>query len=174
MNRFYITPEEYEIARKNGISKERVDYRVRMQGWDVEKAITTPLRKRSPWKKWEKIALQNGIDYKCFMQRINKLGWSPERAATIPKRERNAEAIRWARQFKKSFFTEEEKELMKKNGIKYDTAFKRVTRRFWDRKKAVTTPPLSISDPNHPYRKKMAAIFRENREKAARKGGTVV
>lgn len=38
-----ITPEQYEIARNNGIDKKNADNRVWGLGWDVDRAITEPL-----------------------------------------------------------------------------------------------------------------------------------
>lgn len=40
----HITPEQYEIARLNGIGKKNVENRVWGHGWTVERAITQPLR----------------------------------------------------------------------------------------------------------------------------------
>ncbi len=39
---FYITPEEYEVAEKNGIDKRTLEQRIREYGWDKERAITIP------------------------------------------------------------------------------------------------------------------------------------
>ena len=41
---FYITPEDFKIAEENGISKDTLIMRVRKLGWDVDKAITKPVR----------------------------------------------------------------------------------------------------------------------------------
>jgi hypothetical protein len=40
---YYITPEEYEEAERNGISRKHVNYRIRQFGWGKQKAITTPV-----------------------------------------------------------------------------------------------------------------------------------
>lgn len=154
MNRYYITPEEYAIAEKNGISRERVNNRVRSLGWDVEKAITTPVKNYSVWREWKGIAEKNGVRHKVFYSRIKKLGWIPLKAATTPVRKCDAGAMRHARKFRKGFFSEQELAIMRENGIKWDTAYKRVVRRLWDRERAISEPPLSLSDKNHPYRKK--------------------
>lgn len=158
MNRFYITPEEYEIAEKNGIPRERVDNRVRYLAWDVEKAITEPVKNHSIWREWKGVAEQNGVPYKVFYSRVKKLGWSPYKAATVPKRTCDAEAMRYARQFRKGFFNEQELSVMRLNCVKWDTAYKRITRRFWDRKRAISEPPLRLSDKKHPYQQKHERI----------------
>lgn len=41
-----ITYEDYEKAAKNGISKTNVYLRVNESGWDIERAITVPVRKK--------------------------------------------------------------------------------------------------------------------------------
>ena len=41
---FYITPEDFRIAEENGISKDTLLSRVRKLGWDIDKAITKPVR----------------------------------------------------------------------------------------------------------------------------------
>lgn len=80
--RIYITPEEYEIAEANGISKKRVDVRVRKLGWPVKKAITKPTQNRNQ-KEWVEKAIKNGITPQCYYGRVHK-NWSKEEASTIP------------------------------------------------------------------------------------------
>lgn len=40
----YITPEEYKIAERNGISNKTLEDRIRRQNWDRERALTKPTR----------------------------------------------------------------------------------------------------------------------------------
>ena len=80
---FYITDEEYAIAEKNGISKHTLNYRIRMMGWDKEKALTTPPRKYTNRSKQIKIAESNGIRRRTFYDRLAD-GWKVEDAYTIP------------------------------------------------------------------------------------------
>ena len=51
--RFYITPEEYDIAEKNGICRDTLEYRIRKaKFYGREVALTKPPRKASgEWKK---------------------------------------------------------------------------------------------------------------------------
>ena len=79
---FYITPEDFKKAKENGIHKETVITRVRKLGWDVDKAITKPARKKRKFTKEEiKIMEENGISYSAVNNRI-KGGWDMKRACT--------------------------------------------------------------------------------------------
>ncbi|ASB66395.1 hypothetical protein S101413_02950 [Bacillus velezensis] len=56
---WYITPEEYERAAKNGISRSLLGKRIRGAGWDKERALATPPKKRRPRtdrSKWVEVA----------------------------------------------------------------------------------------------------------------------
>uniref|UniRef100_UPI0003694D00 hypothetical protein n=1 Tax=Streptococcus sobrinus TaxID=1310 RepID=UPI0003694D00 len=79
----YITDEEYEIAKENGINANALVKRVRDLGMDKQEAITKPLREMK-YKKWRKVAIQNGINIQTFYTRINKYNWTPKKAATTP------------------------------------------------------------------------------------------
>ena len=60
---FYITPDDYRIAEENGISKDTLLSRVRKLGWDVDKAITKPVRAKRKFSEEEiKTMEENGID----------------------------------------------------------------------------------------------------------------
>lgn len=41
-----LTEKDYEIAARNGISKMNVYLRVNKRGWEIERAITVPVRKK--------------------------------------------------------------------------------------------------------------------------------
>lgn len=81
---FYITPEEYEIAAKHGISKCTLERRVRLLGWKKERALTEPPQKHINRDYWIKVAQKNGISKKTFLSRVNRSQWSCEKAATYP------------------------------------------------------------------------------------------
>lgn len=85
---YYITPQEYEIAKQNGISRATLEYRIRDLAWDMSKAINTPPRKKKSLKEWRTIADQNGIPYPAFQKRMHVYNWDPERAATEPLQDR--------------------------------------------------------------------------------------
>lgn len=80
----YLTPDDYEIARKNGIGKKTLEARVyyRKKKWSKERAITEPVRKvKVSHDPWRKVAVSNGINPKTYNTRIRD-GWEPELAAT--------------------------------------------------------------------------------------------
>lgn len=79
---FYITPEEYETAEKNGISSWTLEVRVRDLLWDKGRAITElPQYKDYSNSKMADIAESNGIKRGTFFARVRR-GMSPEKAAT--------------------------------------------------------------------------------------------
>ena len=80
---FYITDTEYEIAEKNGISKDTLNFRIRRMGWDKEKALTTKPRKYTDKAKQVEIAKANGISRATFYYRI-AYGWKVKDAYTVP------------------------------------------------------------------------------------------
>lgn len=83
--RIYITPDHFERAAAIGISAERLIFRVRGAGWEIDKAITTPVRGYKKLSEdWVKIAEQNGITRKTFTFRVGSQGWSEEQAAYTP------------------------------------------------------------------------------------------
>ena len=83
---FYITPEDFKIAEENGISKGTLIMRVRRQGWDVDKAITKPVRVKRKFTEEEiKTMEENGIDRNTASCRL-KWGWTLEEALTKPKK----------------------------------------------------------------------------------------
>ena len=86
MHNYYITPEEYEKAEKNGIHKKLLYMRVNFGGMSKRRAMTEPVQKRKDRKYWAKVAESNGIKYRTFIGRVNNLGWSEEKAATKPVR----------------------------------------------------------------------------------------
>ena len=83
---FYITPEDFKIAEENGIPEYVVTTRVRKLGWDVDKAITTPVRTKRKFTEEEiKTMEENGIDRNTASCRL-KWGWTVEEAISKPKK----------------------------------------------------------------------------------------
>ena len=83
---FYITPDDYKIAEENGISKDTLLSRVRKLGWDVDKAITKPVRIKRKFTEEEiKTMEENGIDRNTVSCRL-QWGWTLEEAITKPKK----------------------------------------------------------------------------------------
>ncbi|HDR7617004.1 TPA: hypothetical protein QCX66_002842 [Bacillus mycoides] len=106
-----ITEEDYEKAAKSGINKMNVYQRVHVYGWEIERAITIPIKdhKNRSRGKMLTTAEQNGISKTTYYQRI-KTGMDPYEAATKPKG--HTEYLKLAR----------------KNGIKDVTFYQRITR----------------------------------------------
>ena len=123
---WYITPEDYEKAEKNGIKRDTVNQRVRRFGWDIESAITKKTnRVHLPKENTEK-AKENKIDRQTLLKRIRE-GWSIEDACTI--------AIK--KTGRPRAYPDWVYETAKKNGIKYTTVNQRI-KSGWDLMKACT------------------------------------
>ncbi|WP_258729679.1 hypothetical protein [Bacillus atrophaeus] len=140
---WYITPQEYERAAKNGIDKIRLERRIRYSGWDKERAITTPLGKRSARSDWADIAETNGISRGAFFMRVNKLGWDKERAATTPVTDVKDNMRKVQKQSPRNKYRSHSPELIalaQSNGIKYETYINRVNNCGMDPYKAAVTP----------------------------------
>lgn len=141
----YITPEEYEIAEKNGIPRKNLNRRVRFLYWDKQRAITEPLQKSGHRKKYADIAKKNGISYDNFIQRVNKSGWTEEEAATIPVMTLKEVTINATKHIKR-VINPEIKELAERNGINYQTLYSRIKKKGMDPVEAATKPPLTKSE----------------------------
>jgi hypothetical protein len=87
----FLTDEHYLIAEQNGISKRNVYQRWYYYGYDIQRAITEPLKTCSNvWSEWKEVCKSNGISNDCFNMRIKK-GMPPEEAATMPKQWKKGE-----------------------------------------------------------------------------------
>lgn len=139
---YYITPDEYDRAEQNGISAITLERRVRLLAWDKERALTEPPQKKTNIKKWADIAKKNGVKYETFRARLRR-GMSFEEAATRPlanvadRRRTVSEARK-----KRRVFDSEIVEKAERNGISYDTFYRRVER-GWNEEDAATHPIMS-------------------------------
>ncbi|WP_416808668.1 hypothetical protein [Bacillus thuringiensis] len=126
-----ITDEDYEKAAKNGIGKSNVYQRVNVYGWELERAITVPIRKRKGRINAGMITLaeRNGISMPTLFKRI-KNGMDPYEAATKPKG--------YAAHL----------ELARKNGIKDVTFYQRV-KRGMNPYEAATKPVMNRREVQH-------------------------
>ena len=114
---FYITPEDYKIAEENGISKDTLLSRVRKLGWDVDKAITKPVRAKRKFTEEEIKAMEeNGIDRNVAAGRRH-WGWTLEEAITKSKKK--------GRQYVYPEWVYKEAD---KNGISYSALGNRIRR----------------------------------------------
>lgn len=130
---FYITPNEYEIAFKNGISKSTVEQRIRRFGWNKEKAITKKPQQRHDRVYWRNIAAKNGISQSTFSARINRHGWDEKRAATTP-------VVKTKIRNRK--YSDEVYKRLEENGISKELFYDRI-RRGWNIERAITTKKFS-------------------------------
>lgn len=134
---FYITPEDYEIAEKNGIKRATVYQRVNDSGWDIDRAITQPpaSHKTGNWTKWKDRSV---VCYNTFAGRI-RAGMTPEQAALTP-------IIPHAKRRKApSVFSDEQIEIARKNGISKSIASQRYHACGWSIEDAITIPVMDKS-----------------------------
>lgn len=82
--RVYITPEHYEQAAAIGVSRRTLYQRVYLYGWDVDRAVSTPVRPRTLdlSEHWLAAAAANGISRRKYARRV-ATGWGEEEAATM-------------------------------------------------------------------------------------------
>lgn len=134
----YITPEDYAKAEKNGVSRRNLNQRVASYGWDIDRAVSTCVRKETAfqpvWDKWKDLATENGVSRKSFYRRVRVSGWSEELAATVVPVPGGQVS---------PFWSEEDKATMKKNGISRNLANTRVGMLGWTKEDALHTPKLT-------------------------------
>lgn len=140
---FYITPEEYDIAKRNGLPKYLVYQRVMVYGWDIERAITQPKKEQKSYGTLVRIAKQNGIKPNTFYSRIHLRGMTPEEAAVAPlqsfeEKQRAASIVAAKRKQKHPEWVYK---LAKENGISLKRLNYRI-RKGWDMKEAATVPVI--------------------------------
>ncbi|MEB9249509.1 hypothetical protein P4H97_26700 [Bacillus cereus] len=143
---FYITPDEYEEAEKNGISRDLLTCRVRKFGWGKEIAMTKPSRyNANRWKNIKEIALKNGISHSTYVKRI-KGKWRLIDAISKPPFDRY-QSLKLATQVnpknQNKILTDQQAKIASLNGISYRTAKARIKRSKWSIEEAITTPILT-------------------------------
>lgn len=137
---FYITPEEYEEAERNGVDSFNLERRIRLLGWNKEKAIRTPLGKIKDRSHWAAVAKKNGIKYPTFMNRV-RLGWDEKAAATTHPIPKSKQAEKMNKKKKRSI-AKDIVQLAESNGIKYSTLRSRI-RKGMDPLSAATKPIMT-------------------------------
>lgn len=124
----YLTPQDYEIAEKNGINYVNARQRFYRYGWTTERTINKPIRKsQNLWQQWKEIAEANGIKRNTFYNRIYTLGMTPKRAATKP--------------IPPPLIAEETFKRAAENGINKNILRQRLRNGCWEEERAVTEPP---------------------------------
>jgi hypothetical protein len=127
----YLTPDDIEIAKSNGISYPLVNKRFYQLGWTKEKAITQTVRKKVlVWESYKDVSL---VSEYSFYDRIKK-GMTPEQAALTPP------VPNGGRLFRALKVTPEMVEIAAKNGISKSTLCHRVRYYKWDVERAVSEP----------------------------------
>ncbi|WP_394884024.1 hypothetical protein [Clostridium butyricum] len=87
---YYVTPEEYEIAERLGISRDLVDKRIRIYTWAKQDAISIKPKKIKKYdESIKELLIKNEISEGTFYKRI-KYGWTIMRACTEPINSRKA------------------------------------------------------------------------------------
>ena len=145
--RYYITPDDWDIANANGLLPQTVYSRV-MRGWSIDDAVSLPVRaKKNVPDYLIKRSKEIGLSKAAIKSRIDR-GWNLEEAHTTPKLtndEIQARARRGIEEKGNVMFGEKEKEIMKQNGITYKLAYTRVYVRKWTKKEAITIPPMDFA-----------------------------
>lgn len=134
---YYLTEEDYAVAKSNGISRKYAYKRYYEYNYDRERAITEPVgtsKRVTPnmllWEEWKDVAEANGITKHNFYNRLNtqsKKKWTPEAAATIPI------GIRQNTRIHPKIYA-----LAEENGIKRATLQSRVFNLHWNPHRAAT------------------------------------
>ena len=143
---FYITDDEYAEAKKNGISYDTLNTRVRSLGWSKRRAIKTPVKKRASYKdhrNYSKIAIENNIPLSTYYSRVER-GMSKEEASTKP----TPCKIEWSARMRKRIKRKHPEwvyENLEKHNIGYPTFLYRI-RKGWSLKDASTRKPMSKSE----------------------------
>lgn len=133
---WYITPQEYIQAKKNGICRSTLEDRIRQRGWSKGKAINTPVRGHETWPvELIKSLKENNISFGTFASRIYALGWDRKKAATTPVRKKRHKA----KDDTQKEFNRYSK-LAQENGIHANTFKSRVQQLGWSMKEASTIP----------------------------------
>lgn len=95
----YNSWELCQISSIEGLTPQHITDRVNRRGWSVERAITTPLKRKNQLfeyngsmytsKELVKISSVDGLTHNDITDRINRLGWSAEKAITTNKQIKN-------------------------------------------------------------------------------------
>ena len=118
---YYLTPEHFELAEKNGISKRLLSDRVYQQGWIIDRAISQPKQNKNnseEFKLWAKVAESNGISRILFSQRILVSGWDYEKSATHKKMNKDEIAAEAKKRTSIQFLRKNSMKLLKRTELK--------------------------------------------------------
>jgi hypothetical protein len=80
----FLSEEHIATAKANGINYKNLFNRVYELDWEIDRAITEPVKKHSGlWQEYKEIAKSHGISGTLFHARV-KRGLDPKEAATLP------------------------------------------------------------------------------------------
>ncbi len=137
----YVTPEDFETAKRNGIHEKLVKTRVYRDGWEINRAITQKVTSKvyEPWERWKDKAVVNKMTFYSRMNNSAK-GWTEEEAALTPKGaypggHRNAIKL-----------TQEQMAIATSNGITRRMIRHRIVKSGMTLEEAITTPKMSKKD----------------------------
>jgi len=131
-----LTDEDIQQAASIGVSYGTLYNRINDYGWDIERAISTPVMPRSKRAKKRggkvpahlvKLAEANGIPYRVLYKRLYIQNWDEGRAVTQSTK-------------RKRVLTEKQEQTMNRNKLSINTVMTRINRLGWDADKAVSTP----------------------------------
>ena len=137
---YYITPDEYAEAERNGINARCLNSRIRSQAWPKRKAITTPKGLKTDRSHLKSMLINHGISHIQFNNRL-RWGWDELRAATTPIQDKEGlrrQFFQMIEQIRK--YPREIVDLASNNGIKYET-FRHRVKAGWSIELASTLPP---------------------------------
>ncbi|PEA85895.1 hypothetical protein [Bacillus thuringiensis] len=147
---YYITPDEYERAERNGINRRVLNERIRNLGWDKDTAMTKQVRRSNAtgWCKVRGIALENGISRQTYYARMKKC-WKLIDAISKPPINKY-QALNLAEKTNywsgNKVLSDEQAEIASLNGVSYRLARERIRRLKWSVEEAITTPVLTRSE----------------------------
>lgn len=134
----YVDPKFYDIAARNGITRNQFYTRVYTNGWTPEEASIKPItRKKRVPEHIKSILESNGIPINTYNSRVNKLGWAEEKAINTPPLQRGM----WEKK-KRTVETDKTKylKIALENGISKSTFYARVCTLHWSLHEAATRP----------------------------------
>lgn len=155
---YYITPDDYKLAKSRGINAKTLESRVYQHGWSKKRALQQPPREYNRGCEYLKRARENGIKSNTYHMRLAR-GWSKEKASTTPPQrvnnKKHLDKIRTKSQAKRRKYPDYVYDNLKNHGIKRGTFYHRVNVLGWTIKDACTTPTGSgeVNNSNHIWRK---------------------
>lgn len=148
VGRVELNERHYRRAKRHGVSRIRLQRRYNEENWELEDAITRPVRKHGSKleSEWIEVAKQNGISYTLFRQRVKDYlpKWSHEKAATTPIiTSMEASKMGLARN---SNYTPEERQRIHENGLTTMLVNQRIKSGNFTKEQAINTKKLSQKD----------------------------